>query len=43
MKMESNKQYIDRYVWRCRVANPLHDIKKNIKSDSIFEYYKNIY
>ena len=40
MKLESNKQYIDRYVWRCRVTNPLHDIKKNIRSDSIFESIK---
>ena len=36
MKIEYNFQYIE-HVWRCRSSNLLHDIKKNIRRDSIFE------
>ena len=40
MKIEHNFQYLDKHVWRCRSSNPLHDIKKNIRCDSIFESIK---
>lgn len=41
MKIESISQYIDKFIWRCRSKNHLHDIKKNIRTDySIIKGYK---
>ena len=40
MKIDHNIQNIDKHLWRCRSSNPLHDIKKNIRCDSIFESIK---
>lgn len=40
MKLEKNKQYLDNYCWRCRSKNPQHDIKYNIRKNSIFENIK---
>lgn len=36
MIMEYNKQYIDNYCYRCRSKSPIHDIKVNIRNNSIF-------
>ena len=40
MKMEYNKQYIDNYCFRCRSKSPIHDIKVNIRNNSIFSDIK---
>ena len=40
MKNKCNIQYINKHVWRCRSSNQLHDIKKDISCDSIFESIK---
>ena len=40
MNLEKNLQYIDDYVFRCRVNNPNHDIKINLSKNSIFENIK---
>ena len=40
MKLEKNSQYIDEYVFRCRSKYPNHDIKINLRKNSIFENIK---
>ena len=40
MKLEKNSHYIDVYVFRCRSNLPKHDIKLNIRKNSIFENIK---
>ena len=40
MKLEKNSHYIDEYVFRCRSNVPKHDIKINIRKNSIFENMK---
>ena len=40
MNLEKNLQYIDDYVFRCRANNPNHDIKINLRKNSIFENIK---
>ena len=42
MKMEYNKQYIDNYCYRCqlKVISPIHNIKENIRNNSIFSEIK---
>ena len=37
MKEETNNSFIDRICFRCRKKNPYHDIKINIRKDSVFE------
>lgn len=37
MKEETNNSFIDKICFRCRKKNPYHDIKINIRKDSIFE------
>ena len=39
-KLEYNKQYIDNYYFRCRNKSPNHDIKENIRKNSIFSDIK---
>lgn len=36
MKKEKNYQYLDNSCWRCRSNNPSHDIKLNIRINSLF-------
>ena len=40
MIMEYNKQYIDNYCFRCRSKSPNHEIKENIRKNSIFSEIK---
>ena len=40
MKLEKNAIYLDKFCWRCRSQNPLHDIKLNIRKNSIYEDIK---
>ena len=37
MKIENNNSFLDKIMFRCRSKNPSHDIKINIRKDSIFE------
>ena len=37
MNLENNQNYMDRKVWRCRSKIMNHDIKKNIRDNSVFE------
>ena len=37
MKLENNKNYLDEKVWRCRSKINVHDEKKNIRENSLFE------
>lgn len=37
MKLENNNNYIDKYCLGCRGKKPLHDIKVNIRKNSVFE------
>ena len=36
-KLSKDNQIIDKYVWRCRGNMPKHDIKINIRKNSILE------
>ena len=36
-KFVKDNQRMDKYVWRCRGNHPTHDIKINIRNNSIFE------
>ena len=38
MKLENNKTYMDEKVWRCRSKVNNHDIKKNNRECSVFEF-----
>ena len=38
MILENNKNYIDEKVWRCRSKIIVHDLKKNIRVNSVFEF-----
>ena len=38
MILESNKNYLDGKVWRCRSKIDKHDVKVNIRENSVFEY-----
>ena len=40
MKLYNDNSYIDKKIWRCRGKNPIHDIKINIRINSIFEDIK---
>ena len=41
MKLFENKSYVDGCVWRClKKGNIKHDIKQNIRTNSIFENVK---
>ena len=40
MTLQKNKQYIDRFCFRCRGKTPNHDIKENIRNNSIFNDIK---
>ena len=35
--LKEDNKYIDGYAWRCRGRNPPHDIRFNIRKDSVFE------
>lgn len=37
MILSNNNSYADGKIWRCRGGIPLHDIKTNIRTNSIFE------
>lgn len=37
MKLENNQIYLDGKIWRCRSNTPYHDLKINIRTDSIYE------
>ena len=37
MKLENNQTYLDGKIWRCRSNTPYHDLKINIRTDSIYE------
>ena len=36
-KMVKENQSIDKFIWRCRCSNPSHDVKINIRKNSILE------
>ena len=38
MILESNKNYMDEKMWRCRSKNNKHDVKINIRENSVFEF-----
>ena len=40
IRLENNKNYIDKYFWRYRGKDPIHDIRTNIRINSIFENLK---
>ena len=41
MKLVSNKKRVDGKIWRCtKKGSNKHDIKVNIRKDSIFEIFK---
>ena len=37
MNLDNNKNYLDEKVWRCRSKINVHDDKKNIRENSLFE------
>ena len=37
MKIEKCQSYIDKYCWRCRSNGSLHDMKINIRAESLFD------
>ena len=37
MSLENNKNYLDEKVWRCRSKILVHEEKKNIRENSLFE------
>ena len=37
MSLENNKNYLDEKVWRCRSKILVHEKKKNIRENSLFE------
>lgn len=39
MKLENDNQYLDKKVWRCRSKNPKHDVKRNIRVNSVYEIF----
>lgn len=36
MSLENNKNFRDKYCWRCRDKDPIHDVRTNIRKNSIF-------
>ena len=40
MTLQKNKQYIERFCFRCRSKAPVHDIKVNLRNNSIFDEIK---
>ena len=40
MKLQKNKQYIDRFYFHWRSKAPPHDIKENVRKNSIFDDIK---
>ena len=36
-KMVKDNQKLDKFVWRCRSRNPIHDTKVNLRINSVFE------
>ena len=40
MILQKNKQYLDRFCFRCRSKAPPHDVKVNIRKNSIFSDIK---
>ena len=40
MKLEHNTSYIDKFIWRCRSKNPIHEYKINVRFNSIYEGIK---
>ena len=38
MKLESNVDYINNYFFRWRSKSPIHDIRENLRKNSIFWY-----
>ena len=39
MKLENDNQYLDKKVWRCRSKNQKHDVKRNIRVNSVYEIF----
>lgn len=37
MKLVTNNNYLDGKIWRCIANNPNHDIKFNLRKNSIFD------
>ena len=40
MKLEKNNIYLDKFCWHSRSPNPMHDIKLNLRKNSIYEEIK---
>ena len=39
MKLENDNQYLDKKVWRCLQKSPKHDVKRNIRVNSVYEIF----
>ena len=42
MSLENKKNFIDKYCWRCRGKDPIHNVRTNIRKNSIFKILKHL-